>query len=139
MKIILSTLSLLVAATAFAQAPASPPAATTAEEWFKQHDANNDKFLVKAEVTGTRTDGNFDKFDTNKDGKLDFAEYKAGRDATEGAAAASSSAPAAEGGMGGGEGGMGAGGMGSGAGGEGGMGAGGMGGGMGGGEAPPAN
>ena len=114
MKIILSTLSLLVAATAFAQAPASPPAATTAEEWFKQHDANNDKFLVKAEVTGTRTYGNFDKFDTNKDGKLDFAEYKAGREATEGAAAASSSAPAAEGGMGGGMGG--GGGMGSGGG-----------------------
>lgn len=132
MKMILSTLSLLVAATAFAQAPATPPAATTAEEWFKQHDANNDKFLVKTEVTGTRTDGNFDKFDTNKDGKLDFAEYKAGRDATEGAAAASSSAPAAEGGMGGGMGG-------GGAGGEGGMGAGGMGGGMGGGEAAPAN
>lgn len=131
MKLILSALSLLVAAAAFAQAPASPPAATTAEEWFKQHDANSDKFLVKTEVTGTRTDGNFEKFDTNKDGKLDFAEYKAGRDATEGAAAASSSAPA--------EGGMGAGGMGGGAGGEGGMGAGGMGGGMGGGEAPPAN
>lgn len=130
MKLILSTLSLLVAATALAQAPASPPAATTAEEWFKQHDANSDKFLVKTEVTGTRTDGNFEKFDTNKDGKLDFAEYKAGRDATEGAAAASSSAPA-EGGMGGG--------MGGAAGGEGGMGAGGMGGGMGGGEAPPAN
>ncbi len=131
MKLILSALSLLVAAAAFAQAPASPPAATTAEEWFKQHDANSDKFLVKDEVKGTRTDGNFEKFDSNKDGKLDFAEYKAGRDATEGAAAASSSAPA-EGGMGGG--------MGGGAGGEGGMGGGGMGGGgMGGGDAPPAN
>ena len=129
MRITMTALGLLIAATSFAQAPASPPAATTAEEWFQQHDANKDKFLVKTEVTGTKTDGNFEKFDTNKDGKLDFAEYKAGRDATEGAAASSSSAPAAEAGMGGGMGG-----------GEGGMGggAGGMGGGMGG-EAPPAN
>jgi len=111
MKTIVTTLGLLMAASAFAQTPAPAaggmaPSATTAEEWFAQHDANKDKFLTKDEVKGTRTDGNFEKFDTDKDGKLSFAEYKAGREATEGAASssasASSAASSAEGGMGGG-------------------------------------
>ncbi len=129
MKMIIATAGMLLAANAIAQAPAAgqpagagmAPTATTAEEWFKQHDANNDGFLSKDEVKTTRTEGNFEKYDTNSDGKLNFAEYKAGRDATEGAASSSSSssaaaAPAAEGGMGGGMGG-GGGGMGGGMGG----------------------
>ena len=119
MRITATALGMLIAATSFAQAPASAPSTTTAEEWFQQHDANKDKFLTKTEVAKTRTEENFDKYDSNKDGKLDYAEYKAGRDAVEGTGASSSAAAPAEGGMGGGEGGMG--------------------GGMGGGEAPPAN
>ena len=114
MKMIIATAGMLLAANAIAQAPAAgqpagagmAPTATTAEEWFKQHDANNDGFLSKDEVKTTRTEGNFEKYDTNNDGKLSFAEYKAGRDATEGAASSSSSSSAAaapaEGGMGGG-------------------------------------
>lgn len=74
-----------MASAAFAQAP-TPPAPTTAQEWFDGKDVNEDGFLVLEEVPGTRTEGNFEMFDTDKDGKLSFEEYRIGREATEGAA-----------------------------------------------------
>lgn len=73
-------LATLMTASAFAQTPD----VSTAEGWFQSKDANGDGFLVITEVTGTRTDTNFASYDTNSDGKLNFAEYKVGREATEG-------------------------------------------------------
>jgi Ca2+-binding EF-hand superfamily protein len=92
MKVTLTALSLLLAATTWAQAPAPKSGAAgtqqqggqTAEESFKNRDANKDNFLSKTEITGSRVADSFDKLDTNKDGKLSLAEYKIGRDAVQG-------------------------------------------------------
>jgi|GEM_PF-7045671 hypothetical protein len=80
MKITIFAFGMLMAAATFAQAPDT----STAEGWFQSKDTNTDGFLVISEVTGTRTDTNFASYDTNGDGKLSLAEYKVGREATEG-------------------------------------------------------
>lgn len=80
MKITIFTLGMMMAAFAAAQTLDT----STAEGWFQSKDANEDGYLVITEVTGTRTDTNFANYDTNGDGKLSFAEYKVGRESTEG-------------------------------------------------------
>lgn len=95
MKITATALGLLLAATStWAQAPTNTTkpgdagntrqGGQTAEESFKNRDANKDNFLTKTEITGSRVADSFDKLDTNKDGKLSMAEYKIGRDAARG-------------------------------------------------------
>ncbi|MGD9843415.1 MAG: EF-hand domain-containing protein [Steroidobacteraceae bacterium] len=49
-----------------------------AETRFKEKDKNNDGFIAKAEVSGTRMADRFDVMDTNQDGKLSLDEVKAG-------------------------------------------------------------
>lgn len=94
MKITATALGLLMATSIWAQAPANsqkpgaagngPQGGQTAEQSFNNRDANKDNFLVKTEITGSRLADSFDKFDTNKDGKLNLAEYKTGRDSMQG-------------------------------------------------------
>jgi hypothetical protein len=81
MKVIATTLGLLVASSVFAQAPAGgpPPNGQTPEQAFAQRDTNKDNFLVKAELEGTRMVDRFDAADTDKDGKLSLTEYVAAR------------------------------------------------------------
>ncbi len=46
------------------------------QEYLKAHDKNKDGAIEKSEfVTGSKSD--FDKYDTNKDGKLDMTELGA--------------------------------------------------------------
>jgi Ca2+-binding EF-hand superfamily protein len=73
MKKLIVTLSLLVSAGAFAQAPPPP------EEIMKQNDKNKDGVITKAEAeaAGTPLAQFFDQLDTNKDGKLTMEELKA--------------------------------------------------------------
>jgi hypothetical protein len=61
---------LLAAGFATAQMP-SP------EEMVKQFDKNSDGFLSKEELAAFPMPIDFDKADTNKDGKLDAAEFDA--------------------------------------------------------------
>ena len=88
MKITIFTLGMIMATGVLAQtseAPEASPAHTpsTAQEWFDGKDVNEDGFLVLEEVPGTRTETNFEMFDTNQDGMLSFEEYQIGRAATE--------------------------------------------------------
>lgn len=56
----------------------------TAEQAFKNRDANKDNLLSKAEVSGTRLAAAFDRLDTNKDGMLGLEEVQKGGDGMRG-------------------------------------------------------
>ena len=97
-RIPLGALALLVGGAALAQAPAQPPAAgqptlrtdlaNTIKQSFDQGDINNDGFLSRAEVTTmsvkateqvvARMEQEFSALDTDKNGQVSLAEFKAG-------------------------------------------------------------
>ena len=97
-RIPLGALALLVGGAALAQAPAQPPAAgqptlrtdlaNTIKQSFDEGDVNNDGFLSRAEVTTmsvkatekvvARMEQEFSALDTDKNGQVSLAEFKAG-------------------------------------------------------------
>lgn len=67
-----------VAATALAQSPpAGGGSAGGGAAFIKGLDKDNDGFLSKAELAGTPVEADFEKIDTNKDGKLSATELEA--------------------------------------------------------------
>ena len=97
-RIPLGALALLVGGAALAQAPAQQPAAgqptlrtdlaNTIKQSFDEGDVNNDGFLSRAEVTTmsvkatekvvARMEQEFSALDTDKNGQVSLAEFKAG-------------------------------------------------------------
>ncbi|MFT3906114.1 MAG: hypothetical protein QM718_07425 [Steroidobacteraceae bacterium] len=75
----MTTLALLAGtAVALAQTPpAGAQAGTDTAAFIKMLDKDGDGVLSKSEVAGTPLEADFEKIDTNKDGKLTAAELEA--------------------------------------------------------------